>query len=377
MSNARCVISTVSAAAILLCHGLSAQPPADAPAQDTVFFMAHSAPIMPFGGPIDVLTGEGSVMGQVITGKPYSADSVTESTQMLADGNRISQRNEARLYRDAQGRTRREHRLSALGVFQTVSATATLVTINDPVADLSYFLDPVARTARQLRPFTLATSAEPGREMALPAPPPVVLPAPLRGEATLDVTVVSGDAIGDRSASTGEHVIARAAEEIEIALPPIGGAVAMGTFSPAGAAIHGLPGLAQVDSVTEQLGEQVLEGVLARGTRQTHTIPAGAMGNERPIEVVTEQWHSDELEALLLRKHYDPRFGEIVYRLVNVDRSEPPPELFTVPQDYSLQSDVPPRLQWSGASSMPEIGADERIERRVIRVQPNPVADPE
>ena len=91
------------------------------------------------------------------------------------------------------------------------------------------------------------------------------------------------------------------------------------------------------EAATEDLGEQVLEGVLARGTRQTHTIAAGAIGNELPIEIVNEQWYSPDLEAIVLRRSVDPRFGETTYRLINVDRSEPSPELFVVPQDYEMQ----------------------------------------
>src|SRR5437763_12330423 len=42
---------------------------------------------------------------------PFSADHVTESTQIRADANRIVNRQQGALYRDAQGRTRTEHTL--------------------------------------------------------------------------------------------------------------------------------------------------------------------------------------------------------------------------------------------------------------------------
>ena len=117
-----------------------AQPaPAPEPQKDTMFFVANGAAVTPFGGQVDVLGGEGSVIGGVVKDKPYSADSVTESTQMLADGNRIVNRNEARVYRDSQGRTRREQTLNGLGVWQTANEPLTMVTINDPVADVSFF----------------------------------------------------------------------------------------------------------------------------------------------------------------------------------------------------------------------------------------------
>jgi hypothetical protein len=102
----------------------------------------------------------------------------------------------------------------------------------------------------------------------------------------------------------------------------------------------------------EDLGEQVLEGLLVQGTRMTDTIPAGAMGNERPIEIVTERWYSKDIDALVLQRFADPRVGETVYQLVNVVRGDPSPDLFQVPQGYELRSpdDVMPA---PGVRAMP------------------------
>ena len=41
----------------------------------------------------------------------------------------------------------------------------------------------------------------------------------------------------------------------------------------------------------EDLGTQTIEGVSAQGKRETVTIPAGQIGNERPIEIVSETWY--------------------------------------------------------------------------------------
>jgi hypothetical protein len=98
-------------------------------------------------------------------------------------------------------------------------------------------------------------------------------------------------------------------------------------------------GHAAGEVTTDDLGEQILQGVLARGSRQTHTIPAGAIGNERPIDMVTERWYSDAIEAEVLRRTVDPRFGETTYRLVNVVLGEPSPDLFTVPESYELATE--------------------------------------
>ena len=93
----------------------------------------------------------------------------------------------------------------------------------------------------------------------------------------------------------------------------------------------------------EDLGEQVLEGLLVQGTRMTDTIPAGTIGNERPIEIVTERWYSEDIDAMVLQRFFDPRFGETIYRLVNVVRGEPSPDLFQVPQGYELSGREMPR----------------------------------
>ena len=86
----------------------------------------------------------------------------------------------------------------------------------------------------------------------------------------------------------------------------------------------------------ESLGTQVIEGVQTEGTRTTFTIPAGQIGNDRPIDIVDERWYSPDLQVVVLSKHSDPRMGEHVYRLTNISRSEPARALFDVPSDYTV-----------------------------------------
>src|SRR5262249_60429889 len=87
----------------------------------------------------------------------------------------------------------------------------------------------------------------------------------------------------------------------------------------------------------ETLGSKAVEGVLADGKRTTVTIPAGAIGNERAITVVAEEWTSPELRVLVLTEHKDPRGGDSSYRLVNITRGDPAPSLFEVPADYTIR----------------------------------------
>ncbi len=91
----------------------------------------------------------------------------------------------------------------------------------------------------------------------------------------------------------------------------------------------------------EDLGSQEMEGVVAQGTRTTITIPAGQIGNERPLQITNEVWFSPDLKIVILSKRNDPRFGETVYRLTAINRAEPDPSSFQVPAGYSLDSSMP------------------------------------
>lgn len=91
----------------------------------------------------------------------------------------------------------------------------------------------------------------------------------------------------------------------------------------------------------EELGTQTIEGVECTGTRSVTTIPAGAVNNELPINIVSESWYSKDLETSVLRKYNDPRYGENVYRLTNIIRTEPAKELFEIPADYTVKEDAP------------------------------------
>src|SRR5262249_51399494 len=88
---------------------------------------------------------------------------------------------------------------------------------------------------------------------------------------------------------------------------------------------------------TEDLGNQTIGGIIAQGTRYTRTIPAGQIGNEKPITVVSETWFSPDLQMVVMKKHSDPRFGQTTYTLSNIQQKEPDASLFTVPADYTVR----------------------------------------
>jgi hypothetical protein len=90
--------------------------------------------------------------GKVVTGAPYSAQAVTEHTQVLADGNAIHTTTTANVYRDSQGRTRREQEVGAIGPWAAEGGPRKLIAIADPVGGSMYMLNPNTQAARQM-PF--------------------------------------------------------------------------------------------------------------------------------------------------------------------------------------------------------------------------------
>jgi hypothetical protein len=97
------------------------------------------------------------------------------------------------------------------------------------------------------------------------------------------------------------------------------------------------PGFAQNDATTTSLGTQMVNGVSAVGTRTIRTIPAGAMGNEKPIVITVERWYSPDLQMNVMIKRSDPRTGENLFQLTNIVPGDPDPTLFQVPADYTMK----------------------------------------
>ena len=215
---------------------------------------------------LNILSPEMRFDGKVVKGAPYSATAVTESVQTLSNGARLTHKTTASIYRDSEGRTRREMTLDSIGPFATAGEPAQLIFINDPVAGVHYILDQRNHTARKM--------TDPQED-------------------------------GNKPQRRPPHEKA--------------------------------PG----ESKTESLGKQVIEGVEAEGVRSVITIPEGRIGNDRPIEITSERWDSSDLQTVVLSKHNDPRFGETVYRLTNINRAEPAQTLFEVPADYKIEEGRP------------------------------------
>jgi hypothetical protein len=86
------------------------------------------------------------------------------------------------------------------------------------------------------------------------------------------------------------------------------------------------------------LGERQLDGETVAGRRIEATIPAGAMGNSKPIRMSAEQWYGKDLQVVIEATYRDPRTGETRYRLSDIDRAEPDAALFKVPNNYRREA---------------------------------------
>jgi hypothetical protein len=276
--NSRLLLTLLAAA--LLAAGSYAQNPEpdSAPPPPPPDGHGHGPGGPGFGGPFGMeLLGFGGMHGgKVVTGAPFTATAVGESNRTLADGTKISHKVQSTVYRDAQGRVRKETTLPAIGPLAASDSPKSLVFIHDPVAGTGYMLDVNKKIAHKL---------------------------PSHPQESADANTADSD--GARKGWAGHA----------------GGA----------------------NLVKESLGSQTINGVLAEGTRYTRTIPAGRVGNDKPVTIVNEEWYSPELQLIVQSKRSDPFVGESTYNVTNIQRTAPNAALFAVPSDYTVK-DAPAHL---------------------------------
>src|SRR5436190_11927769 len=235
------------------------EAPPPPPEAGVVIHSGGSGAFTQMGEGIELLGFEGQHGGKVVPGAPFSAVAVQETNQTLADGNHITRKSRVNLFRDGQGRFRKEVTLSGFGPLAASGQPKSFVVINDPVANASFVLHPETKAAEKM-----------GR-------PVHGMKGPMKGD-------IKG------------KMAAREQEEI-----------ASGNLK------------------KEDLGTQTIAGVSAQGTRLTRTIPAGQIGNEKPIVIVRETWFSNDLQMVVMSKRTNPWSGESTYTLTNILRTEPPP----------------------------------------------------
>jgi hypothetical protein len=260
---------------------------------------------------VEFFSGEVPFEVRIVKGAPFSAEAQTQTVQVLADGNRIVRENSSALYRDSEGRTRREHGISAIGNLPLGAETPRIISINDRVANVDYILHPDQNRATKIN-----------------------LPAGHLGEEG-EVTVY-----GPESQVTERDVIVVKRRRPGAVAPPP---------PPPPPPPHPAPMIRRMEimphiggpssgenSITEELGTQVMEGVRVEGRRTTFTIPAGEIGNEQPIVIVSEAWYSPELQLLVYSRRDDPLVGQTIYRLTKLSLSEPDASLFQIPAGYEV-----------------------------------------
>lgn len=264
---------------------------------------------------------------------PYSAEAVSEHVQVLPDGNQISKKHSTRSYRDSQGRTRQEIR-GEDGGMRTIliqDGSNTLV------------LNPEKKTGTRVSPLI----NERARAIAAQA----------RDQARVHVERIhkrneerAAEREARREAEAGREAhVARRFERVE----PLTGEKAeevrvrvvkqmeerteqMRKLAPVIARASADSKFARTATVKD-LGSRSFEGVKAEGKLSSYEIPAGEVGNARPILVTNETWYSPELQVTVYSKHSDPRYGDRIYRLENIRRAEPSAELFTAPADFNIK----------------------------------------
>jgi len=261
------ILSTAFALSAGVARAQQAPPP---PPPDAAM---HGGPGGWIGERVEIMGFGGMHGGKVVTGAPFSAVAVSETTQTLSDGNQITRKTQTNLFRDTQGRFRKEVTLSGFGPLAASGQPKTFVVINDPVASASFVLHPDTKTAEQM----------PGHAKR-------------------------GPRNGGANGAFAEKWTAREQQ-----------LVAQGLLK------------------KEDLGTQTIGGVSARGTRITRTIPAGQMGNAKPISIVSEHWYSTDLQMVVMSTRSDPRTGTTTYTLTNIQKTEPAASLFSVPSDYSVK----------------------------------------
>ena len=153
--NRRLAMSLILGGTLAVSAGFARAQQQDAPPPPPPGGMRHGGPggdIMPppMGDRIELMGFEGMRGGKLVTGAPFSGVAVTESTQTLADGNHITHKTQTNVFRDSQGRVRKEVTLSGFGPMAASGEPKSFVVISDPVANANFVLHPDTKVAEKM-----------------------------------------------------------------------------------------------------------------------------------------------------------------------------------------------------------------------------------
>ena len=220
----------------------------------------------------------------IIPHAPYSATQISDRTQTLADGTKVSNSRlqENRMYRDFAGRTRIEWSISIpTAVFGPVKNPPVLAEIFDAVTHSLYFVDTFNKIAHRYA----------------------------------NVSTIQVD-----------RKLESAARRIS---PP--------------AVVSNVDPVRQMESTTESLGTSVIEGILVEGRRTTTTVFSSETGGSRPGKTISESYYSPELMLTVLTKGISESAGtENIGALIDISRAEPDASLFQIPPDYKIIEETGP-----------------------------------
>jgi hypothetical protein len=249
------------------------------------------------GAPVAAAGGVVGAAPQNIPGAPFSADVVTEVTRTLPNGETFHSKMQGKLYRDSQGRTRRESQFQSAP--SAAASSGRSVVVNDPVQHVMIVFNEAAKTAMVFRwPSSMTNHMN---------------PAPASSAASREAS--------PSPAVPSPYISARP------------GGTATLTGGPATAA----------KTTSEKLGSRELDGVTATGTRTIRSWTTGDEANPQPHSSTTDIWMSPELELTLLSETTEAHSGKTVTRVENLLRSEPDASLFQIPADYTVTDKTKPK----------------------------------
>jgi hypothetical protein len=88
--------------------------------------------------------------------------------------------------------------------------------------------------------------------------------------------------------------------------------------------------------VWEDLGTRNILGIETEGVRETTVTNVGVLGNDQPLNSMSEYWHSQQLGINLLSIRSSPYFGKQTFTITDLSSGEPDASLFKVPDAYAV-----------------------------------------
>jgi hypothetical protein len=255
-----------------------------------------------------LLVSSAAALAQTLpsAGNPYTAVKKTTIIQKLTDGTTINRENSSTEARDSQGRTMQQNSMS-----QMQGQNITHTNVMDPVARTTTIWLSQGKQATRIHMPDLRGAAQQSGPTAM-------------GLGSGSIGAVSNVTSFPQTIRTGGTGTATETTGI---VTMTAGSVRDPNLRP--------------ERKTEKLGGKTIAGVYAEGTRLTVTYPVGFFGNDKPIITFHETWMSSDLKLVVLNVDDDPRTGTRITEVTNLDRGEPNPALFQVPEGYTIRDQYP------------------------------------